>query len=109
MPKTNTSEQTQNSHPENPTHQKSSNDIDCAQQLFMMDFVARSTTFSQATNICLNILETNEAYRSNPNRSDADAHRLAVSVDECETLKTFFLEAIELFSESIKARPRTDQ
>ncbi|MGS0744333.1 hypothetical protein ACVBEF_21375, partial [Glaciimonas sp. GG7] len=62
MPNTKAPEQSSNSTSSNPNHQKLSDAIDCEQTIFMLDLAARTTAFSQAITLFLNIIEASEAY-----------------------------------------------
>ncbi|MGS0744315.1 hypothetical protein ACVBEF_21280, partial [Glaciimonas sp. GG7] len=71
--------------------------IDIEQSLYLHDFATRCAAFSQAIIICLNLQESNETYRSNPNPANAAA--LALSVADCAALKAFAVEATALLGE----------
>ena len=81
----------------NAKHQKLSDAIDTEQYIYLHDFATRSAAFYQGITICLNLHETNEAYRSNP--CSTNAHALALSVAHCAALKTFAVEATALLGE----------
>ena len=73
--------------------------IDCEQQLFIMEFDARSIRLSKATALILKLIDANEAYRSPSHRWYGDASKLAIDIDDEATLKTVILETIKLSSE----------
>ena len=81
----------------NPKHQKLSDAIDTEQYIYLLDFIARTAAFTQGLTVCLNLQETNEAYRSNP--SNTNAHALALSIADCAALKTLAVEATALLGE----------
>ncbi|MGS0744305.1 hypothetical protein ACVBEF_21230, partial [Glaciimonas sp. GG7] len=81
----------------NAKHQNLSDAIDTEQYIYLHDFATRCAAFSQAITVCLNLQETNEAYRSNP--SNTNAHALALSVADCAALKAFAVEATALLGE----------
>ncbi|MGS0744303.1 hypothetical protein ACVBEF_21220, partial [Glaciimonas sp. GG7] len=90
MPNTKAPEQSSDATSPNQNHQKLSDAIDCEQSIFMLDFATRTAAFSQAFTLFINIIEANEAYQSNPNPANTAA--LALSVTDCEVLKTFAID-----------------